>query len=98
MKEVGFHQDARMEFEDAERESPDRIRFRKEVESVIDSIAIGRIVPQKIRPKHYRRYVFTRLPYSLIFRDRDGEIRVFAFAHHKRRPGYWRDRLNDSPP
>ena len=31
-------------------------------------------------------------PYTLHYRVVGGIIRIFAFAHHKRRPGYWRKR------
>jgi plasmid stabilization system protein ParE len=34
-----------------------------------------------------------RFPYALIFVELVDEIRVLAFAHYRRRPGYWRSRL-----
>ena len=39
-----------------------------------------------------RRYVMSRFPYSLIYTVFGEEIRIFAVAHHSRRPGYWRKR------
>lgn len=33
-----------------------------------------------------------RFPFSLLYRVADAEIRISAIAHHRRRPGYWRDR------
>ena len=41
-----------------------------------------------------RRYVLPKFPYSLIFRERDDRIEIVAVAHHKRRPRYWRGRLD----
>lgn len=32
-------------------------------------------------------------PYHLIFCVKDGELVVIAYAHERRRPGCWRDRL-----
>lgn len=40
-----------------------------------------------------KRLLLRRFPYAVIVRERGTEIVVIAFAHHARRPGYWRDRL-----
>ena len=34
-----------------------------------------------------------RFPLSLLYRVEGVEIRISAVAHHRRRPGYWRDRM-----
>ena len=47
----------------------------------------------RIRPD-CRRTLVHNFPYQLIYRIRDGEIVVYAVAHQKRRPGYWRKRLS----
>jgi toxin ParE1/3/4 len=39
-----------------------------------------------------RRFLLSRFPYTIIYAVVERDIRVFAFAHHKRRPGYWRKR------
>ena len=39
-----------------------------------------------------RRYLMKHFPYSLIYTVAAEEIRIFALAHHSRRPGYWRGR------
>jgi toxin ParE1/3/4 len=39
-----------------------------------------------------RRYLRKRFPYSLIYTVCGEEIRIWAVAHHNRRPGYWRER------
>lgn len=41
-----------------------------------------------------RRILLTRFPYMLIFRERATWVEVIAIAHRRRRPGYWRERLN----
>jgi toxin ParE1/3/4 len=39
-----------------------------------------------------KRLMLRRFPYSVIIRERGSELLVVAFAHHARRPGYWRSR------
>ena len=39
-----------------------------------------------------RRAVFRRFPFYVVFRADDSNVVVFAVAHARRRPGYWRDR------
>ena len=44
-------------------------------------------------PLGRRRWLCERFPYTVVYRIAlDGEIRVIAVAHHRRRPGYWRSR------
>ena len=38
-----------------------------------------------------------RFPYAVIFVERGDDIWVLAFAHHHRRPGYWRGRDPSAP-
>lgn len=40
-----------------------------------------------------KRLMLRRFPYSVIVHERESELLVVAFAHHARRPGYWRGRL-----
>lgn len=40
-----------------------------------------------------RQLALNRFPFSLIYSEVEKTIVVFAVAHHKRRPGYWRDRV-----
>jgi len=39
-----------------------------------------------------RRLILKRFPYDVVFIERPGHVWVIAFAHHFRRPGFWRDR------
>ena len=39
-----------------------------------------------------RRFVLARFPYTIIYACTEDELRVYALAHQKRRPGYWRKR------
>lgn len=40
-----------------------------------------------------KRLLLRRFPYAVVVRERGTEVVVIAFAHHARRPGYWRNRL-----
>ncbi len=42
----------------------------------------------------FRRIVLARFPYSLIYSIEPDKIWVVAVAHQRRRPGYWRKRVN----
>jgi plasmid stabilization system protein ParE len=39
-----------------------------------------------------RRYILRRYPFALIYRSRGDLIEIVAFAHQRRKPGYWSDR------
>lgn len=39
-----------------------------------------------------RRFSLRRFPYLIIFRDVGETVQIVAFAHARRRPGYWQER------
>jgi toxin ParE1/3/4 len=45
-------------------------------------------------PGNLRRLSLKVFPYRLIYRIQGEEIRVYAVAHVRRRPGYWRRRIS----
>lgn len=40
-----------------------------------------------------RRVLVARFPYQIVYRLGGGEIVIVAFAHLKRRPGFWKHRV-----
>lgn len=46
-------------------------------------------LPRWVEGREYRRFVLDRFPYLIIFAYDDEEVRIVAFAHARRRPGYW---------
>ncbi len=42
-----------------------------------------------------RRKGVEEFPYGIVYFVHDGELIVVAYAHDRRRPGYWRSRLRD---
>ncbi|MBI4701670.1 MAG: type II toxin-antitoxin system RelE/ParE family toxin [Deltaproteobacteria bacterium] len=53
----------------------------------------GVTVPHVRAELPVRRVLLARFPYAVVFLDASDELHVLAVAHHRRRPGYWRDRL-----
>ncbi len=93
MRPIRFLPEAQSEIDDAVMESNDPVRFRAEVRDAFELIRDGTVIPPSVRPANIRHYIYKRLPFSVIYRDDPNEILVVAFAPHKRRPGYWRDRI-----
>lgn len=55
--------------------------------------AIGVKMPGALGKAGVSRLILRRFPYDIVFFSQDDEITVLAFAHHSRRPAYWRKRL-----
>ncbi len=92
-----FHPEAENEFVAAQNFYDDREfglgrAFLDEVYETIDRIL--QFPNSWPRSSHRtRRCLCNRFPYSVIYRHQDDEVTIYAVAHQKRRPGYWRDRL-----
>ena len=96
--ELATHEEARAEFLDAaafyEGEAYGLgARFIDEIERcaglILERPEIGALFGRKVR-----RFVSPGdFPYSVIYAQRGETIFVVAFAHAKRRPGYWRKRI-----
>ncbi|MCF6186902.1 MAG: type II toxin-antitoxin system RelE/ParE family toxin [Desulfobulbaceae bacterium] len=44
----------------------------------------------------FRRFLLSRFPFSVIYREHNGSIYVVAVMHNSRKPGYWRSRIEHS--
>ena len=65
--------------------------FLDELDRAIERIwRSPRAVP---RIRIWRGMVLRRFPYLLVFRQTAAGVEVTAAAHGRRRPGYWRDRV-----
>ena len=100
MTNARFHGEARLEFLDgvAYYETIQvglGERFRQSVEAAVELAAS---LPFAGAPhKHGTRRVFSKkFPFSGVYLVGENEIVVFAVAHFKRRPGYWKSRRHDS--
>lgn len=68
--------------------------FEKEIK-----ISVGQI---KKHPKLWmkreddtRRCLLRRFPFSIVYMYFENHIWIVAIAHHKRKPNYWKHRMND---
>lgn len=41
---------------------------------------------------NYRRFLLSKFPFSIIYRENDISIFVVAVMHNSRKPGYWKNR------
>ena len=68
-------------------------RFIEEIERaskiLIDQPRIGQPLDEQLQS-----FVLAEFPFSLIYSLDQDMIWIVAVAHQKRRPGYWRERIN----
>lgn len=100
MKRVTFHPQAVAELIEATEFYEDRspglgAALLDETERAIARIAAMPEASERIAPRA-RRKALWRFPYSIIYGICDDRVRVVAFAHQRRRPFYWRERLEDT--
>jgi hypothetical protein len=71
--------------------------FEIEIERTIQTI---RHFPERwpLREDGTRRCLTQRFPYLIIYTHLKDHAWIVAFAHCKRRPGYWQDRLKAAEP
>ena len=101
MKRISFHPSADAEVTEAvqyyETRSPGLgSDLLAEVRRALHLISTNPESCQQIG-RRVRRRPLWRFPYNLIYAVYPDRIRVVAFAHQKRRPFYWRKRLDDMP-
>ena len=67
-------------------------RFADDIEALVGMLLqfprIGSLVAHEAR-----RVLLSNFPYQFIYRVEGDDIRVYAVAHHKRKPRYWMGRL-----
>lgn len=71
--------------------------FEKEIKASLETIqqAPGR---WPIHLDGTRRYLVHRFPYFIVYLPQKGHLWVVAFAHCRRRPGYWSPRAKKAQP
>ena len=72
--------------------------FGRAVDAALDLLESGGAglvpLPGVAGARGLRRLVMNRFPYDVVVVERSAtEVVVLAFAHHSRRPGYWRGRF-----
>ena len=94
---IEFHPSALEEAESAQLWYAERSKVASKAFVGELSHAINKISKSPERwPKFHketRRYYFPRFPFSLIYRANKERIEIIAVMHHRRKPGYWAERL-----
>ncbi len=65
--------------------------FLDEVDRVVAQIRDYPQIGQAYTP-NFRRYVLARFPFSILYAVEENELLIIAVAHHKRKPGFWKNR------
>lgn len=72
--------------------------FLQAIEAGLDVIAEGFLplsrMPGASGNQGAKRLILRRFPYDIVVIDRGDERLIVAFAHHSRKPGYWRNRAS----
>ena len=73
------------------------VEFVEAVDAALEQIArwpeIGRVLPGVAGDVPARRFPVQRFPYHVVYLEWEGVMRLLAFAHDRRRPGYWFSRV-----
>ena len=63
------------------------------VELILEWPRVGSVIPGWNREPVVRSKAIERFPYRVLYYLTDTELMVVAFAHTRRKPGYWKDRV-----
>jgi len=98
VKETIFHPEARAEADESVEFYEARLnglglRFVTAIEATAERISTN---PEAGAPLAggFRKRIVPGFPYNIIYRAWEDYIYLVAVAHHRRRPGYWRDRAD----
>ena len=87
------HPDAQAEITDGAGRSSDAPAYYADFAAAAAVIAANPWIGAPAGRTGAREYILTRLPYTIVYVVEPTAIRLIAFAHHKRRRGYWKSRL-----
>ena len=96
---LDWHDEAQEEFGDSavyyELQAEDLgERFVARMESALARILSAPLIPRCFDGE-CRKVRVEKFPYAIIYRIRGEELQILAVMHAKRKPGYWKDRLQD---
>ncbi|MCI1747325.1 MAG: type II toxin-antitoxin system RelE/ParE family toxin [Acidipropionibacterium sp.] len=64
------------------------------VQQLLDWPQIAPVFPGWDREPIVRSQAIKRFPFQIVYYVTDTQVRIVAFAHTRRKPGYWQDRLD----
>ncbi|MEK6258081.1 MAG: type II toxin-antitoxin system RelE/ParE family toxin [Planctomycetota bacterium] len=99
MKRIDFLREAREELEDAAAYYEDQREglggeFREECERLVRTIGNRPHQFPLYKSTGLRHMILRRFPFVVYYQDTDNSVVIVAVAHGRRKPGYWRDRLD----
>jgi len=87
---------------EAEAEYLDAVRFYEERrDGLCGALKLALERPLAWRQVHstgIRRIGLMHFPYAIFYRILEDELQITAFAHHRKRPGYWLPRIDGVSP
>ena len=101
MRKIKFHPEARKEIQHETRfyKKGGHVtvnRFSEEAKKssrqIQNNPEMWTSITERLRGK-----ILSRFPFTMIYAFNDEMIFIVAFAHHKKKPGYWKDRIKDIP-
>ena len=76
------------------------VEFREALKAALDKLRDGLLTgspwPGRLGERGVKRIRMKRFPYHVVFVSPETTLVVLAVAHHRRRPGYWSNRLGDA--
>ena len=95
-KPIRFHPEAEQEFLASlewyrERSLTAAVDFERAVTTAVETIGSA---PQRWPSyfEQFRKYTLHQFPFSIVYEELLSEIVIFAVAHARRGPGYWKHR------
>jgi toxin ParE1/3/4 len=70
--------------------------FRGAIDTLSEGLVSGAPWPGPLAERGIRRLGMRRFPFHVVFVVVDATAVVLAVAHHRRRPGYWRNRVGEA--
>lgn len=95
-KPARFHPEAEQDFLASlewyrERSLTTALDFERAIAKALEAISSApRRWPSYF--EQFRKYILHQFPFSIVYEELPSEIVVFAVAHARRKPGYWKDR------
>ena len=69
-------------------------RFQTAIRLAFDLIRSQPAIGTRIARTKCRQWIVIGFAYSIVYQELDEVFRIWAIAHHKRKPGYWKKRLH----
>jgi toxin ParE1/3/4 len=100
MKPVVFQDEAEAELDEAAAWYERRTaglgqEFLLSVNEAIRKIRDNPLIGSRFGTTRFRYVLVHRFPYIVFYAETTNVLRVMAVAHGRRRPGYWKNRINN---